>query len=1111
MKLIKISFYLVLSLLLLGSSPSLWAKGGEGTKKKVMKTNGTPAATKFNINNVSTFFSNDGASDLSNTGDAGFQFPIGSGHTVFYESGFLYGGYVNGEWRVSGSTYNRGQVPGRILPDGTGEDPAGPRVRIYRVRRDYKDPAADYSKEITDEGLTKDEIYKQYDTDWKEWPADYGAPYEEVNGTPGYQADGDIPGVPGADQTIWFVCNDTDPTQAQKLYGSIGLGIEMQGTIWGYNQQNALGDALFRKYLMINKGGNTIDSCYVNMWSDPDLGGDAGDDFAGCDTTLSIGFIYNGDDSDPSYGSYIPASGFDFLQGPIVAGEASDQAIFKGQVRSGYKNMPMTAFYIFTQGVANWGDPTLGNYTNGALRVRNLFQGKNATLGTPFTDPLTGKTTKYCVPGDPVTGQGWVDGILFPKQDRRMGAVAGPFTLAAGDTQEVVVGQLAAGGVAPISRLGAVALLKYEDLQVQQAYNNFFKVPTPPKAPLISTPGDFDQKIVLSWGDDGDAVKLTEGHDELGYKFQGYVVYQLPSLTAQLSEGVAVATYDLNDLVGNIESLVFDSETNSTTRKFTKFGQNTGIKRYIEITKDAVRGGVPLANGTEYYFVVSAYSFNPDPGAVPNVLETLSQRVAAVPHQPNPGDVIPDPATTTVDVTHSKGGSDGRVLINIIDPTKLNGHSYEVSFITDAKIGKAWKMVDKTTGATKVSANLEGTSAELTALVDGMAINVQGAPNDFNAFKVTSNANGKLDPPEIGCFAFNGNGFPLLNGADRPTNAQQVGAGHWGIHTGAAGIGGSSADGGDASYATFLGRTARNDNFTRIVPYDWEIRFTAAGGQTEMAFSTGAHAPVPFEIWNTGIGTPDDPSDDYECFSYVYDSDGNDQFNLVAQDHPVSGGADDPETDWFYIYDVADHTPGTKGYDAVIANAFDDNGVDPATGEYTTGDEVIARLVLVNWNGGQVGDATFPANINQVMPETGTTFRIETTKPNVVGSDVFTFTAPSSSFDADVAKTDVDKINVFPNPYYGVNPREINKYQRCVTFSHLPAKATLRVFNLAGQLVRILHKDSPSQFTTWDLLNDNSFPVSSGIYIVHIDMPDLGTTKIVKLAVIQEQQILDHY
>ncbi|TSA25752.1 MAG: T9SS C-terminal target domain-containing protein, partial [Ignavibacteriales bacterium] len=137
---------------------------------------------------------------------------------------------------------------------------------------------------------------------------------------------------------------------------------------------------------------------------------------------------------------------------------------------------------------------------------------------------------------------------------------------------------------------------------------------------------------------------------------------------------------------------------------------------------------------------------------------------------------------------------------------------------------------------------------------------------------------------------------------------------------------------------------------------------------------------------------------------------------------------------------------------------------------------------------------------------------IKYAKPLIPGTDTFRFTAPSAvSYQIDLAKQDVDKINVFPNPYYGVNPREVNKYQRFVTFSHLPQRATLRMFNLAGQLVRIIQKDSPSQFITWDLVNDSSFPVASGLYIVYIDMPDLGQTKTLKLAVIQEQQVLDHF
>ena len=54
---------------------------------------------------------------------------------------------------------------------------------------------------------------------------------------------------------------------------------------------------------------------YVAQWSDR-AKGDYGNDFAGSDVDLSLGYVYNGEDED----SYLlhwaapPAAGYDFLQ-----------------------------------------------------------------------------------------------------------------------------------------------------------------------------------------------------------------------------------------------------------------------------------------------------------------------------------------------------------------------------------------------------------------------------------------------------------------------------------------------------------------------------------------------------------------------------------------------------------------------------------------------------------------------------------------------------------------------------------------------------------------------------------------------------------------------------
>jgi hypothetical protein len=60
-------------------------------------------------------------------------------------------------------------------------------------------------------------------------------------------------------------------------------------------------------------------------------------------------------------------------------------------------------------------------------------------------------------------------------------------------------------------------------------------------------------------------------------------------------------------------------------------------------------------------------------------------------------------------------------------------------------------------------------------------------------------------------------------------------------------------------------------------------------------------------------------------------------------------------------------------------------------------------------------------------------------------------------------------------------------------------------------MIKTIEKDSEDQFQRWDLANDAGLPIASGLYIAYIEMPELGENKILKLAIIQEQQILDRF
>jgi hypothetical protein len=117
-------------------------------------------------------------------------------------------------------------------------------------------------------------------------------------------------------------------------------------------------------------------------------------------------------------------------------------------------------------------DPTQG--AGGDIQWYRLMKGTIAGTGDPYIDPVTGKPTKFCLSGDPTAhdltgGHGWVDGMggLSPS-DRRVCLVAGPLTMAAGDTQEMVVALTAGLGA---DYLSSITVLRSNADKVQSAYN----------------------------------------------------------------------------------------------------------------------------------------------------------------------------------------------------------------------------------------------------------------------------------------------------------------------------------------------------------------------------------------------------------------------------------------------------------------------------------------------------------------------------------------------------------------------------------------------------------------------------------------------------------------
>jgi len=276
------------------------------------------------------------------------------------------------------------------------------------------------------------------------------------------------------------------------------MGLELQVTIWAYDRDwVSFGQTIYLRYRLINKSGFAIDSMYAGMFSDIDIENYA-DDFVGCDSALSLGYGYNGVADQICYGEYNGsphAAGYVILQGPVVPSQG-DTATIGFRYVPDCKNLAMTSFYYNGSGSV-WPSPLLGNY-DGTLMVYNLLKGYHATpdaVPFPFvagSGPDSGKTTKYPLNGDPLTGQGDVDGKGKNLQpgDRRIVVCTGPFSMQPGEMQEIVFALIGAEGDASLSNVAAITLLKHYAMMVHEIYKDIEDIPAkePPEPPVNPVP-----------------------------------------------------------------------------------------------------------------------------------------------------------------------------------------------------------------------------------------------------------------------------------------------------------------------------------------------------------------------------------------------------------------------------------------------------------------------------------------------------------------------------------------------------------------------------------------------------------------------------------------------
>ncbi len=264
------------------------------------------------------------------------------------------------------------------------------------------------------------------------------APYIDTNADGIYNPnDGDYPYIKDADQGIWWVFNDAGNIHTSSN-GDV-LRLEIQTLAYAYNSNNPnINNATFYDYKFINRSLENLDSAFVGLWVDPDLGCYT-DDYVGCDSTANMGYVYNSDALDGNtscndcqgvntYCEEIPVVGIKLLKG--VTAEENGVLVDRG----------LSSFFSYNNVSVGAPNPSPINEPVDYYRALSGVW----TDQTPFTvggngyNPGSTDYTNYLFHSPPDDPNGWsmaAENITLG--DRRMLLNSGPFDFAPGQVNSI--------------------------------------------------------------------------------------------------------------------------------------------------------------------------------------------------------------------------------------------------------------------------------------------------------------------------------------------------------------------------------------------------------------------------------------------------------------------------------------------------------------------------------------------------------------------------------------------------------------------------------------------------------------------------------------------------
>lgn len=1085
----------------------------------------------LNPNNIASWFYNTGIfnQDLRTSNTPGLMWPKGSNKFACFTAGLSIGAYVNNILLEAMCSYKGEYAPGYVdNSSGTPVTITDSRFRIYKVSS-------------TDNANNN--------PDWAQWGdmVPFGAPYVDINENNQYDPNVDKPGRKDAGMTLFACLTDGFPAE-HKIGEGFGGGtqplyVEMHFTAWAYTTPG-LEDIQFINWVIINKNIRPWERTYMGVTVDPDLGW-ADDDYIGCDTTLNMGFCYNGDNDDDisqvswAYGPNPPAFGMDYFTSPVNYSVSPPETL------------GLTSFVYFTN--TSTPGPACEKDPNGeAVPAYFMLQGLKKDQ-TPWVVPPGGNTsliTKFTYPGDPESGTGWNEGppgqitgsvqncggpnvltgtivTVNPVGDRRFifNSGAENFKVNPNDTQNIVLAQFVARGS---SNLNSVTKLKQLDKVAQKIFDANFNVIPPPPQPLVtysidqtSDRGTF--KITFNWTDLSETYNFWDTlfqppSANARYVFEGYEIYEINRLATTLPDFTKpetinddiklLAIFDRIDSVGIIIDTFVTGQTPGGNEQYAPFPvippykspspqgfPNSGITRSITINKtlyDQLNGGYPdLIFGGTYKFAIMAYAYNTSP-----------QRGQAMIRNSLVGSVItvtPEAPLSGTQYFYKNGDTlnssrrDLGVVPIVRGQELLKTAKYRIIFNNNPDTTyNIYRSFDNFATSTLLKGNLKAAN-NLYSIADDSARMFDGLL--FKVYRI------KFDP-----------------------------AG--GQYTGNAGV---------------VKDPTRDTDTIQTRRYGWEYnpsqnrnleggRFTVAGGTFRPWQSVSMSLSYPTRSTYSGLGSSLTPENLRKVrIHFTGYGNGSQAYRYKAVDATHFTYQDMKEVP-FKVYEVEpyDGTPNPRQLNVAFLEAdtnangrweptTDSSGgkdvlyifgsdYDPSPNTFYTSKNLFLQQQLVDimytWNAKLISQGpAFQTNDELIIyPYTVTRSQISPGFP--LFYDVES-KAPLIG-DPNIASQnkDLDKITIVPNPYYGYNALETSLTGRFVTFRRLPKQCTIKIYTINGDLIKTLEKNDNNSILNWNMTNLENVPIASGIYICLIDAPGIGQ-KVLKAAIFTPEERID--